>query len=266
MAAALMVLVTVPMSAMAILPMAESSPVVGNRTIGEVDDDIAAYESALETWKATYAATEDRAEKRALRKAHPASVFTEKLRAHFEAGELKAAVWCLENIKALDMKRKDREALRLALYDALIVDSDPARRAWTLETMMKDSALARAVNFTGLEQRVVRFLENESNSDARGLAIFKLTSKYMGSRDETESTWATGNIENLLSFEPNYKGHALTLTAEIREKAEKFLFAAQHLVVGKIAPDFTGSTIDGVPVALADTRGKVTVLDFFGFW
>ena len=35
---------------------------------------------------------------------------------------------------------------------------------------------------------------------------------------------------------------------------------------GKIAPTFLGKSIDGFEFSLEDYRGKVTVLDFYGFW
>jgi peroxiredoxin len=38
------------------------------------------------------------------------------------------------------------------------------------------------------------------------------------------------------------------------------------LNVGDLAPDIEGEDIDGKPFKLADYRGKVVVLDFWGHW
>ena len=35
---------------------------------------------------------------------------------------------------------------------------------------------------------------------------------------------------------------------------------------GSTAPDFKGSTIDGFQFELSEYRGKVVLLDFYGFW
>jgi hypothetical protein len=48
--------------------------------------------------------------------------------------------------------------------------------------------------------------------------------------------------------------------------AERRLFALRNLQVGMKAPDIAGKDMDGVDFKLSDYRGKVVVLDFWGFW
>jgi len=48
--------------------------------------------------------------------------------------------------------------------------------------------------------------------------------------------------------------------------ARPFLFEMEHLQVGKVAPDFESEDLDGRKFKLSDYRGKVVVLDFWGFW
>ena len=38
------------------------------------------------------------------------------------------------------------------------------------------------------------------------------------------------------------------------------------LEVGKTAPEIVGKDVNGKPMKLADYRGKVVVIDFFGDW
>lgn len=54
-----------------------------------------------------------------------------------------------------------------------------------------------------------------------------------------------------------------TLLAD-RIDAPKFI--EEHLQVGMEAPDINGADVDGVAFKLSDYRGKVVVLDFWGFW
>lgn len=48
--------------------------------------------------------------------------------------------------------------------------------------------------------------------------------------------------------------------------AGRELFEMRYLQPGKAAPDIVGEDIDGKPMKLSDFRGKVVLLDFWGFW
>jgi len=48
--------------------------------------------------------------------------------------------------------------------------------------------------------------------------------------------------------------------------AAGLIFRAENLQIGKTAPDFETVDVDGVPFKLSDFRGKIVVLDFWGFW
>jgi len=52
----------------------------------------------------------------------------------------------------------------------------------------------------------------------------------------------------------------------LADKAKADLFELRNLSVGKTAPEIVGADVDGKPMKLSDFRGKVVVLDFFGFW
>jgi len=69
------------------------------------------------------------------------------------------------------------------------------------------------------------------------------------------------------------------MAGQLRKKAQKLAgehwlgdrlrgpeFRAQRLQVGMVAPDIAGEDLDGVAFQLSDYRGKVVVLDFWGFW
>jgi len=49
-------------------------------------------------------------------------------------------------------------------------------------------------------------------------------------------------------------------------QAEAELFELRNLTIGRVAPDIVGQDVDGVTFKLSDYRGKVVVLDFWGFW
>lgn len=49
-------------------------------------------------------------------------------------------------------------------------------------------------------------------------------------------------------------------------KADAYLFEMDYLQIGKVAPDFEATDEKGEKYKLSDYRGKVVVLDFWGFW
>ncbi len=50
------------------------------------------------------------------------------------------------------------------------------------------------------------------------------------------------------------------------QMASGFLFELDHLQVGMLAPDMEALDVDGAKFRLSDFRGKVTVVDFWGYW
>ena len=50
------------------------------------------------------------------------------------------------------------------------------------------------------------------------------------------------------------------------KQADGAMFQMENLVIGKTAPDFEATDENGKAFTLSDYRGKVVVLDFWGWW
>ncbi|HLQ37819.1 MAG TPA: hypothetical protein VK348_08460 [Planctomycetota bacterium] len=59
---------------------------------------------------------------------------------------------------------------------------------------------------------------------------------------------------------------ALDAPAELKKQAASLLFQIEHLGIGCTVPEIEGKDMDGVAFKLSDYRGKVVMLDFWGFW
>ena len=59
---------------------------------------------------------------------------------------------------------------------------------------------------------------------------------------------------------------AVTLLVVDDDTCARQSLVAMQIKVGRIAPDFETEDVDGTPFKLSDYRGKVVVLDFWGFW
>lgn len=79
-------------------------------------------------------------------------------------------------------------------------------------------------------------------------------SSWMGMNDPTK---ASALLERLLR---DYKDTSYA------KRAEGAMFVAKNLGIGQVAPDFEGTDENGEKFKLSDYRGKVVVLDFWGFW
>lgn len=55
-------------------------------------------------------------------------------------------------------------------------------------------------------------------------------------------------------------------TSSYARSAKAAIFEAERLQVGMVAPEMEGLDHDGKPFRLSEYRGKVVVLDFWGFW
>jgi tetratricopeptide (TPR) repeat protein len=49
-------------------------------------------------------------------------------------------------------------------------------------------------------------------------------------------------------------------------RASTYLFELDHLQIGMLAPDIVGTDVAGREIRLSDFRGRVVVLNFWGFW
>jgi len=88
---------------------------------------------------------------------------------------------------------------------------------------------------------------------AKAAAIFTLALQNMA---KDEAAARTGLIRLKKEFEDT----------KYASQADAYLFELDNLQVGKVAPDFEATDEKGVKFKLSDFRGKVTVIDFWGFW
>jgi hypothetical protein len=58
----------------------------------------------------------------------------------------------------------------------------------------------------------------------------------------------------------------LAVGTELADRIAAPRFQQERLQIGMEIPDLRGEDMDGVPFALSDYRGKVVVLDYWGFW
>lgn len=111
---------------------------------------------------------------------------------------------------------------------------------------------------------------------ATGMSLLRVME--LGLADPEESAAAAFARARLLESEATSDADEAAARAELKrifgayegtragDRAGRRLFELENLAIGMIAPDITGQDVDGNPMKLTDFRGKVVVLDFWGFW
>ena len=127
--------------------------------------------------------------------------------------------------------------------------------------------MSRGTAFAAATLRGVR--ERTKNRAVKAAATFELAQVL----DDNVFDAAVGGMPHTTKSGDHEQARALFV--EVRDefadtpyaaRAAGFLFELDHLQVGMVAPDIEAKDQDGVAFKLSDYRGKVVLLDFWGFW
>ncbi len=77
---------------------------------------------------------------------------------------------------------------------------------------------------------------------------------------------AAAEAEPLLDRAAKEFGEQPWEDGKVKAAAERLLYVLRNLSVGKPAPEFASSDLDGKPAKLSDLKGKVVVLDIWATW
>jgi len=209
----------------------------------EYDEAVKAHKKELKEAKRT--------ERKAIRDRHPVNEYWPKFQKLAEGNNGRALMWLADHVKDnRSIKRADRAKTLKPIYAALI--KHHGDKAWFGDALNSLSKNAKMLE----EADVAQFYKDAATGtkgDAKGLALFYGAKALM--KDDPKT--ANGFLDTLLKEHKN--DHVYT-------KAQAMRVKSSDVVVGKAAPDFLGETKDGFKFHLEDYKGKVTVLDFYGFW
>jgi hypothetical protein len=245
-------LLTLALTLLAPLPAPTDQPAIIDERL---EDEAAfealheAYEEAYDAWRDKLRAAEGSKERRELRKLEPTVLFRPRFEALANGGSGRALVWLVKKASKLE-KRKQIPALKEEWYGRLFKDYLDAE--WFGDVIGMYTKERRDVSAETIELTLASALER-SEGDARarvllGLARYRLAGKCNSGLDFYKELLAE-HPDSLVAKDAQREYDLLT----------KFGMGAQP-------PDFQGKTIDGAPISLHANRGKVTVIDFWGFW
>lgn len=215
------------------------------------------YDAAYKEWLRPYTEAktdEERAKVQLDFEKMPVKAFLPRAKAFArKAGKssygLDAWLWVFRNAQSVDAKSERSEALDAILRDH--IDSPK------LESVAQ--GLQYGPDPAGSEKALNAILQRSRLANVRAAALYALGAMnmpYQGGTDEQKAK-AKKHFNRLLAEFPKTKA---------AERAKNALFELENLQIGDVAPDFSTIDENGKPFKLSDYRGKVVVVDFWGFW
>jgi hypothetical protein len=106
----------------------------------------------------------------------------------------------------------------------------------------------------GLDEKTIKMVEA------------RMGKSYLDRLRSVDAQAMNAKAEKLLEEVVAKHADVQTHNGTLGEAAKSQLFEIRNLSIGKPAPEIIGEDVDGKPMKLSDYRGKVVVLDFWGFW
>ncbi len=159
----------------------------------------------------------------------------------------------------------------------LVQDKDPEEARRTLQRLLQDhlgsaalDELAGELRYTDHihgEARVIEALwamiEGSPHQRVQAASLYTLGSLLVESADVAKKQQGRELFERLIS---EYRELVFRGDETYGQVAEGYLFELDRLQLGMVAPDFEAVDENGASWKLSDYRGKVVVVDFWGFW
>jgi hypothetical protein len=215
-------------------------------------DLLAAYKKASLEWR-----REQRAAKKAdepFEAPHPIHAFYGRFAELADAGDGRAVLWLGLNVQDTGRTPGEVKAVKRSAFDRL---TDEFVGEALVEDLVK-KATKQGDWLTDAE--MLGYLEKihagNADADLRAATAYKIAELHLGT--DTDAGLAAGEewLEKVVADHADSK-----YAKRARQKLD-----GMKIVVGKIAPDFEAEDVDGNAFKLSDYRGKVVVLDFWGFW
>ncbi len=217
------------------------------------------YDSAALEWRSQLRdakKTEDSADEEALLAQNPVKEYYPRFATLAEGGSARAAFWMATRVEDVETKpdviREQKTRLFSRAVSALAA-TDEAKDLLKALTKQNESLEPQT-----LEGLLLDFAGASKDVELGSKALYE-RAKHMMDRatSDEERAKAFAALEELAKKYP---------TSKAARGVEDLLYANRNLKVGCTAPEFTTEDVDGASFRLADYRGKVVLIDFWGFW
>jgi AhpC/TSA family len=179
-----------------------------------------------------------------------------KFQALADKGHGRSSLWLAQNAQHKFEGKKEITAKKLELYGRLIEKFGSTD--WADQIVGYVMREKKSFGMQEMDTLLTQLKTSSKNPEAQAAALDALSTVLTGtSAGESERMRAAQYKEELVK---NFKDTRVVSRMNAKEFREK------NLAVGMAVPDFTAKDIEGAEFKLSDYKGKVVLLDFWGFW
>jgi len=201
---------------------------------------------------------DDSAAEQAVLARNPVKDFFPRFAALAESGSARAAFWMATRVEDVETDVEKIQAQKQSLFAHAIRGLGATDAAAEVLKALKKKKESKLLGAPALEAFLLDLAtatkDIEVGSGAR-LARGKSLLERAQTTEEREQ--AVQALEELVKSAPESKAAKVV---------EGVIYEYRNLVVGCVAPDFDTQDVDGASFKLSDYRGKVVLVDFWGFW
>jgi len=182
--------------------------------------------------------------------------FWDRFQALADKGHGQSLRWLAQNAQYKYEGKEQITAKKLELFGRLIEKFGSTD--WSDQIVGAVVQQKKYFGMQELDKLLVQLKTTSKNRDAQAAALEALTTALTGtSAGEAERKRADEYKQELVK---NYQGTRTVNRMNAKE------FKENNLAVGMAVPDFTAKDVEGAEFKLSDYKGKVVLLDFWGFW
>ncbi|MBL6757189.1 MAG: hypothetical protein ISQ11_12320 [Planctomycetes bacterium] len=172
-------------------------------------------------------------------------------------GSTRAQMWCVEHYVPGDaVPKAQQESDFTRRIVTLLTDASAPHEKLPRAVMMRSRGDAMAQETT--DALLVMIGQLASSQDVAAEAAYNRATLVDDRR---------GTLEERKPALDRYRAVAAAYPeTKYGQRANGQVFKVERLQLGMTAPEIVGKDIDGNDMKLSDFKGKVTVLDFWGFW
>lgn len=218
-------------------------------------------DTAMSDWEKKLRAAKTQEEGRAIYEARPGPEFLAQFKAvalEAKGTETAAAAWTEVFQMANESDAKDDAK---AAVDALVSD-----HVTSPELAGFAATLNHATHSLGVERVVSAYdaiVAKSTHKTVIAPALLGLGTTLLEQDKPEQKLRGRKALERLVAEFPDVKPKRGGVYAD---RAKGFLFELDHLQIGMVAPNFESTDENGQKFSIADYKGKVVVLDFWGIW